>query len=366
VSRPSLLSRIVTCVVSGGLAATCGDPQSRNPARPSAAFLSAVEIVGPDSIAPGESAQFVAYVRLNDGTRKTPTPESGLRWRSSNSAVVRLEAVSGLATAMASGGESFVTATLNSRQATMEVIIVPAGTFRLVGRVMDEEYPTAPVPGARIEVLPGGASTVSDNDGRYRLYGVPPDAELRISASGYSPSVQVVQLAKHATQDFRIAATNPRPNLAGAYEIAIDVTGNCSGLTADLQHRRYEAVITQDGVKLDVRLTEPRFRIDFDSRGDRFIGEARPGGATFDLPNDFYDYYGFYTYGYPNVVEKLPDGTFLVIGGRVLTTGSASGLSGLMNEGYGLLRYDSKFPSIGRYLGGCDLKSAIQFTFTPR
>ena len=363
--KPSLFSRIVACVVLGGLAATCGEPESRNPARPSAASLSSVEVSGPDSIAPGESAQYVASVRLNDGTRKTPTAESGLRWRSSNS-MIRVESATGLATAISATGESFLTAMVGTRQATKEVIIVPAGTFRLVGRVMDEEYPTAPVPGARIEVLPGGASTLSDNDGRFRLYGVPPDAELQITATGYSPSVQPVQLVKHTTRDFRIAATGPRPNLAGAYELSIDVTGSCSALPEDLQHRRYQAAISQDGVTLDVRLTEPRFRIDSGPRGDRFFGEARPGGALFDLPNDFYDYYGFYTFGYPNVVERLSDGTFLVISGRVVTTGSAAGLSGMLTEGYGLLRYGSKFPSVAQYLGGCDLKSAIQFTFSPR
>lgn len=364
-TRHFLFSRTATCLVVCGLAATCGDPSSRNPTRPSAASLSSVEITGPDSIAPGDSAQFVANVRLNDGTRKSPTAESGLRWRSSNS-LIRVEAGTGLVTAIAGVGESFLTATLGSRQATKEVVVVPAGTFRLVGRVMDEEYPLVPVPSARVEVEPGGSSTLTDSDGRYRLYGVPPDTELRITAAGYAPSVQSVQLVKHATQDFRISATAPRPNLAGNYELDVDVTGSCSGLPTDLQHRRYQAVISQDGVTLAVKLTEPRFRLGDGGRGDQFIGEARPGGALFDLPNDFYDYYGYYTFGYPNVVEGLPDGTFLVISGRALTTGSAAGLSGLLTSGYGLLRYDSQFPRFARFLGGCDVTKGIRFTFSPR
>jgi hypothetical protein len=74
-------------------------------------------------------------------------------------------------------------------------------------------------------------------------------------------------------------------------------------------------------------------------------------------------YYG--PESYPNIAERLPDGTFLVIQGQVVTTGSATGLSGPMNTA-GLMRWDQRFPTSSSFLGGCFSQSKLRFTLTPR
>jgi hypothetical protein len=247
------------------------------------------------------------------------------------------------------------------------VVIVPDGTYRLVGFVNDAEFPTVPVAGARVQVTPGSLSVTTDSTGRYKLYGVPPDAEIRITADGYQPLVQNVHLTTHTTLNFQLTLPGPRLTIAGNYRVAIDVVGACSGspiLSADLQHRRYDAVVTQTGPTLDVTLTEPIFKINRTSRGNRFSGQVGVAGVIFTLES--YDSYYYPFYGpnfYPNVVEQLSNGTFLVVQGRAVTTGSAAGLSGQMTGG--LLNYDSRFPNAAFFLGGC-ASSTLQFSLTPR
>ena len=123
-------------------------------------------------------------------------------------------------------------------------------------------------------------------------------------------------------------------------------------------------VVTQNGPVLDVTLTEPIFRINSTSRGNRFSGRAGAAGAIFTLESYYSYYYSYYgPIGYPNVAERLSNGTFLVVDGLAVTTGSAAGLSGQMSGGFA--NFDSRFPTSAFFLGGC-FSSSLQFTLTPR
>ena len=366
-NRQSFIPRAVLAIVACGLAAaTCGrDPDSNVPVRPSGSPVTSIEIIGPDSMAPGQTLQYTAKVRLADGTVKTAGAEAGVRWLSSSTVALRVSPT-GVATASSSMGEAVLTADYGSRRASKEVVILPEGTFRIAGRIVDDEFPDAGVAAAKVEALPQGPSTFTDGNGMYKLYGVSAGADLRITAPGYEQISQLVQMPQHATQNFRLVPSGPRLTLAGPYLLEIDVTKGCSQIPVELQHRRYDAFITQNGTKLDVRLTEPRFRI-AGIRGDRFTGKVGQTGATFELPGEFYYYYGFYPAGHPAVVERLPDNSHLVVSGEVTATGSAAGLSGFLNGSIGgVLLFDSRFPTFTRYLGGCDFKSAIRFSLSPR
>jgi hypothetical protein len=109
-------------------------------------------------------------------------------------------------------------------------------------------------------------------------------------------------------------------------------------LAADLQHRRYDAVITQDQLIIDVTLSpESRFRLGPGGDGNRFRGRVDAAGATFALePFDA---------GYPSIVERLPDGTSLAAYGSAVTTRSIAGLSGTLNGDGAFAVWDSKFPA---------------------
>jgi hypothetical protein len=149
--------------------------------------------------------------------------------------------------------------------------------------------------------------------------------------------------------------------------LAVDVTGSCGSLQADLRSRRYEAIVTLNGVDVEVTLTEPRFRLNSINRGNSFTGRVEPDGATFTLIGyDFYYYY-YGPFGYPNVVEKLSNGTFLEIEGRISMKGTAAGMSGQLLPFGAIYNWDAGFPTSPRFLGGCSTSQAtITLTLTPR
>src|SRR5262245_41296895 len=263
-------------IVLVGLTGACGDPVSKLPTDPSAPGIVGLQISGPASVAPGQSAQFIADARLSDGAVKTTTSATNIRWRSSNTALMQVS-TSGVVTAGQTRGEATLTADVlpaSTIRSTVEVVIIPDGTYRLVGSVRESETPTQGISGARVEVTGSSLSTTTDFAGNYRLYGVPPSAEIRVTATGYQTITQNVQLSAHTTQNFLLRLNGPRLSLNGSFNVLFDVVGSCSGsppLSQDLHHRAYEANVTTSGSFVDVQLTEPRFSIS-GSRGNRFTG----------------------------------------------------------------------------------------------
>lgn len=365
--RTRFLSGATAAAITlAGLVAACDDPVSRIPTRPSVPSISSLEIAGPSSVAPGQSVQFTATARLSDGTTKIP---QNLRWRSSRTSFLQVNGT-GLATAGSQMGEALLTAELTAsgglRQSTKEIVIVPDGTFRLVGLVSEAESPVTPVIGARVEVEPGGLAANTDFEGRYRLYGVRADANVRVTADGYVAQEQRLQIATHATVNVQLPLSGPRIILSGPYFLGIDLEGPCLGsspLAGDLQHRRYEAMLTSSGSAVDVVLTAPGFRLNSIGRGNRFSGRSVSTGAKFTLEPFYYYYYPYYgPTTYPSVAERLANGTFLVTEGTVNMTGSPALLSGV-TSGW-IANWDSRFPLNQFLLGGC--AGSMRLTLTQR
>jgi hypothetical protein len=366
----SVIRRSLVVAALSAWMAMCGDPKTTNPVSPSGSAVNTTELIGPGSIAPGQSAQFSVAVHLADGTTKTAATAT---WRTCvsssspcNPLLIKVTSA-GLVTAGSGIGDVTLSADVAFRgttRVTRELVILPDGTYRLVGKVTDGEFPSIPVAGARLTATPGSATTTTDSQGNYRLYGVPPDGSLQIAHDGYQPLVQPVHLTAHASQSFQLTPIAPRVNLAGPYTLTIDAAPGCSGpgsLPADLQHRSYQATVTQNGLAIQVALTESRFRLNASGLGNHFAGLAGVGGAAFTL--DYYsDYYYFYYRQYPSIAERLPDGTILVVVGPVVTTGTPAGLTGTF-DGF-IEHYDSRFPTTG-FIGGC-YSSSHQFALTPR
>lgn len=360
--RLSLIRGGVTVAMLAALAATCSDPGTRSPVSPRAPTPVSVEISGPATIAPGQTAQYTAVVVLSDGTRKPVTADTPLIWRSNQSSV-QVDHNSGVATGVAAGDAALsVDLTAGSvggtKRGTKEVVVVPDGTYRMVGVVRDAEFPDLGIPNARLEVTPGLLVATTGGDGRYRVYGVPADAELTVSADGYLPVVKRVQLAGHASEDVLMSLPGARLGLSGHYTLTIDAADTCAALAPELRHREYRAVVTQDGFRLEVTLTEPEFKLNAAGKGHRFNGQAVGSGATFTL--DDFDYY--YASTYPSLVEALSDGSVFVAGGRATTTESAVGLSGTLIGILARWNLTVPFPT---YLGGC-FANSHRFALTPR
>lgn len=357
--RRFLVRRSLAVVAASAWMVTCGDPRTLNPVAPTGPAVVTAEISGPGSIAPGQSAQFTVIVHLNDGNTKLLT---GVVWRSTNPSVLQVTSA-GVATAGSGLGEATLQADAGSTvRVSREVLVLSDGTYRLVGTVKDAEFPAVLIGGAHFDVTPGSASATSDSQGNYRLYGVPADASVHIVSDGYQPLEQSVHLTGNATQGFQLTPSGPRLNLKGSYTLSIDAAPGCSGplsLPDDLQHRSYQAFVTQNDQTVQVSLTEfGRFKFDFDGRGAGFTGVAGVGRATFTL-DPFDPSYSFYSGGYPSIVELLSNGTLLMVDGQAGVTGTAAGLSGVLTGGI------VNRARGGAFIGGC-VSSAHQFRLTPR
>jgi len=348
----------------------CGDPRSAVPTAPSAPGAAGIEITGPATVAPGQAAQFGAVVRLADGTVKASSPGTLLVWSSSNSSVLAVTPA-GVATGVRTG-DAYLTVRIGTfssgRQATREVVVVPEGTYRMVGTVTDAESLDFPVAGARVDVTPGSLSTTTDFDGKYRLYGVPASAVVEVTRSGYAPVTQGLQLSAHVTQNFQMTLTGPRLDISGPYTLVIDATNSCGGsnpLSPDLRRRVYDAVVTQNGTLVSVVLTEPRFKAYNARRGNEFHGRVDSTSVAFLLePYLTYYYYYYGVLAYPDVAEILANGTYLIPQGSLVATWSAASLAGQMNGT--VENYDSRFPDSRSVLLGYCIAPSMTFTLTPR
>jgi len=112
-----------------GLLAACSEDTPTKPSQPGATFVS-IQVMGPDSLVAGQSAQFVANIQQADGTTKSATSMPNLRWRSSIPTLLSVSS-SGLATATWGFGEAVITADFTSPtfvQGTRVVSILRAVT----------------------------------------------------------------------------------------------------------------------------------------------------------------------------------------------------------------------------------------------
>jgi hypothetical protein len=332
-------------------------------ASPSGVFVSGLEIIGSTSIAPGQPAQLGVRVRLGDGTVKNSTEIGTVTWRSSDTAVASVDQT-GLVTPVASQGDAVISAEARvgntTRAGSREVVVLPAGTFRLVGVIGEVAFPGMVVPGARVEVESGSASATTNGLGQYRLYGVPPAADIRVSADGYGTRTFSVALTGNATRNFELPLIEPRSPLDGTYSVFIDAVscpspGFVPVLPSDLQHRVYGAHMTQTGSRIDVKLVGGQFRTNSLNKGDHFFGTLVAGGFRINL--DWYDSYYYPWYGpefYPSIAERLPTGNYLVSSGQVNVTGSTTaGFTGTFAFS-AMTLWDSNFPaSNSRLLGAC-------------
>ena len=332
---------LVLTVACAGFVAGCGD----NPAGPSDLVgrveAVRVEIQGPASIAPGQSAQYAVIEHLTNGSSRA-VPSAA--WASSDSSLVQVTS-SGLATAHSRSGEVQLSVK-TTRVASKEVLVLPANTYRLVGTVTDTGG--AAIPNARVEVI-GGPSATADLNGAYRLYGVPPEADVRVTTDGYKTIEQHMQLTSHTSFNFRMAPGDEvSGNLSGNYTLTLEAGSSCSGpLAEELRRRSYDATVTRSGTRLEVMLTEPRFVNPADTHG-RFSGTVTSTGATFFIES--------WMSG-SSLMEQLPDGSVLQIDGIAHTTESSGVLSGSLSGSF------THYRAVGPYADTCD---ASRFTLSRR
>ena len=318
----------LSVVVTGLLIGCDKGPTRPGPAPSPVADLSPIrlEIGGPRDVPPDERAQFTATVQFSDGSKSEVTGEAS--WHSSNSSVLSISGA-GLA-AGHRRGETNISAVFKDTSSAKEVIVVPAGTFRLTGLVTEAGSPSNPVRDAQVEVTTAGGATVStatDNDGRYRQYGVSDGAQIRVTKEGYQPHLQSVRISDHGTLDVELSFT-PRADLSGTYILTITAAVECrSTLPEEARTRTYTAIVRQAGSRLAVTLQGASFFVSplpVDRTKNTFVGAFEADRPTFVL-NDFSDN------DYADIIEQLTPSLFFVPSGTVVATLSTAGISGRLN-----------------------------------
>jgi hypothetical protein len=332
-----------------------------------------VEIAGPASVAPGQSAQFSA---IEKGPNGSSLPAPDVRWTSSAPSVLQV-GPTGLASAGIPGQAVLsVEVPSTARRASREILVLPDGTYRLVGTVTEGSTGAVGVPDARVEArleADGAAAPIAvataASDGRYRLYGVPGQSYIRVSREGYLSTTERVDLAAHGTRDFHLE-WDTGLSLAGPYTLAIEANSACPSapqpLAPDLRRRTFQTVMTQQGSQLTVSLltlAEPN-RLACVSGPFvfvcQFLGRATAIGATFSLTNGSSSFYA-----YPDLVEALwfglGNGPGLVVLGTATTARSDTGLSG--NLAGSMTLYERVLPRPSQAIAGC---GAGRFELTRR
>lgn len=322
----------------------CTDRSRRSPLQPSGANegLSSLTIEGPDSVAPGDRSTYAFIARFADGAVRDVTAEA--TWISAEPSIASVGAPGTIHGHVA--GETRITAQFSNRGSHREIIVVPAGTYRLVGRVIEADDVEAPIPDVGLAVTDGvgaGIATTTDREGRYRIYGVAGSVVLRLSRDGYAPRDVPLVVDAHGVRDLELSLAGPRRQVAGAYTLRIDADATCADkFPGELRSRQYAVTLTQSGPELEARLAGNTFHVSPAGRGNWFRGRAEPAGVWFRLTPHVYKYYGYAQY--PDLVEQLPNnGGYFVLDGEVFARESGSSFRGLLEGAYQRFEWDPQW-----------------------
>ena len=292
------------------------------PPPPGEPTISSIEIQGPDVLPLGQTIQYTLIARLTDGTERDVTNEG--KWNPGWGDAVAIEAPGRLRGN--APGENWVEAEFDRHHARSKpVIVVPDGTFRLVGRVLEDGFSDDGVVGATVEATSATGRLVGHSDlyGNYRLYGVSGATRVRVTKTGYQPAEETI-VVEDQHQDLKITMplVAPRPEVTGNYTLTLTAARACAvgdgegALPEDARRRTYEATVTQNGPALSLVLTGGALL-----RGRTDVrGWIEPHRIVFDL-----NWSGWEPW---LITEQLAPSRWLLVDGVGVVNPSADGLSG--------------------------------------
>jgi len=305
-----MLKRVAVIAAFIGIASACG--QSKNPTAPTTIpaqerLLRQMEIDAPSSIPKGTTAQLRVFARYTDGTREDVTAAAS--WSASDREVLRVDA-GGVVTALADG-ESEITAVVNDLTARARVLVLDAGTWKVTGRVVEED--STPLSNARVAVTAGtgtGKSTTSDVGGNFRLYGVAGEVTLQVSRDDFQTTTQKVVVTSNQTlAPIKLPSSTPPLTVAGEWRLTLEASPGCSGLPDAVKRRTYTADISQSGAVVTVRLSGAKFVHTYYTANWL---QGRVQGSTLTLSAFSWNYYGTPEYTF---AEEVDDKSVLTLTG---------------------------------------------------
>jgi hypothetical protein len=330
----------VIAVTLAVAAEACDRSSSNRPAfrplapTPDPSVMTHLTIDGPSSVPPGGTVQFTATAHYQGGSSRDVTREA--TWRSSDPSVLAV-APGGLATGIERGETSMTVAFENRTAVRLDMIVLPAGTYRLLGLVTDSGLP---VPAATVRVTRGegsGLTAATAFDGRFRLYGIGTDVEVRVTKEGYLEAIHEVRASSHFAQmQFTLTLSGPRQEVGGTYTLTITAAGSCSTLPREAHTRTYTATLVQKGGSIEGTLGGSHFLQSGSVDTNRFSGAVGPDEVRFRFSPGNSSYW-------PDFVEILtPDrSAYLTIVGDAVTTETGAVRSGRLS---GVIEtWDSRF-----------------------
>jgi hypothetical protein len=217
-----------------------------------------------------------------------------------------------------------------------DVVIVPEGTFRLIGTVRDAGIPIDA--DVRIDDEAMGRTDVRALAGRYTVFGVRGNVRVTIEKGGYEPAVRSQVIDRHQTLDVELTLTRPRTDVAGRYTLTITTVPDCPGLPAALASRSYPATVTQSGVAIAVTLEGSQFVTSSGARTlNRFTGIVEAERVVFTIAPVLDHYYYFYFLS-PDIMEQVETNSFYAFDGTAVAALGGSTLSGTLSGA--ILRLD--------------------------
>jgi hypothetical protein len=199
----------IALVVAAGFVACGGDSTAPTPTD-----VTILTVNGPTRISPGETATFTAIARYSDGSRQNVTDR--VAWMSSYAAVLqpsRPGIFLGVTT-----GEAQVQARFGTHSAEPQpVLVLPPGTFKLSGAVMDA---SGGIEGVRIEAESGAEQAARKTQttflgGKYAFYGVAGIVRLHVSARGYEAQDVTITVSEHTVGDVILTTTEAQLDVSG-------------------------------------------------------------------------------------------------------------------------------------------------------
>ena len=332
-SQPLRVGSLFAVAALIGVGASC-DKTPTSPRTPAATIVRILSNA-PYSIAPGAAVRLTATALKSDGTTEDVT--SGTSWMSTNAPVLEVGS-DGLATGR-ERGEAEVHARYQSFSASRLVVVLPDGTFKLVGQVAESG---AALEDATVTVTAGtgaGQIAVTSFRGYYAIYGVAGRVTLEAKKSGYNN--QIVEITVDRPQqgaNFNVSLAGGRPNVAGTYELTVTADAECAAaLPPEARRRRYTATVTQDGVELSVVMSDADYVVT-NGTGDRFNGRVTFDGVRFFLMDELYYYYTGFA-----IIERF-SATALLVHGLAAATATSTGYSGRLGGTIGVAsRSDTPF-----------------------
>jgi len=295
-NRMTFLAVSGTATVLGLLSIGCDkDP----PTAPDPGRVTRLDVTGPDSISPGGTEQFRVTAHTLNGVGRDVTSEAS--WDSEDTSIVTL-ASDGRATG-GLRGETHVRAAFSGVTGLRRVMVLPSGTFKLSGRVLDADLGVAD---ARVEVTAGSATGLwtLTRDGNYALYGVSGTTEVTVTKQGYHPHLERLDVSRHLSHNLSLVLIGPRWDPSGTYTMTVTAAPECRGaLPEDARARTYPASIA---VASNARYAAIRFPgTQFVSMNWWFWEGARIGAESLTLEAGYY-------YG-PPLVERLSPARYFLV-----------------------------------------------------